>query len=94
MNVPNWFVCVMGMGVTFVGLICLIFISYLTGAVCRLFGDKHEEKPAAAVPAPVPAVNQEIPNRGELIAAISAAVAEELGTDVSAIRILSFRRVR
>ena len=37
MDVPNWFVCVMGMGVTFVGLICLIFITQITGAVCRMF---------------------------------------------------------
>ena len=34
-----------------------------------------------------------IPNRGEVVAAVSAALAEELGTDVSAIRILSFQRV-
>ena len=42
---------------------------------------------AAAVPAPAA-----IPNRGELVAAISAAIAEDLGTDVSAIRIHSLRR--
>jgi len=44
--------------------------------------------PAATKAAPAP-----IPNKGELIAAVTAAVAEELGTDVSAIRVLSFRRV-
>ena len=32
-------------------------------------------------------------NRGELIAAISAAIATDMGTDVSGIRILSCRRV-
>ena len=90
MNVPNWFVCVMGMGVTFIGLICLIFITQITGAVCHMFAKEPEKKaePAAAAPAA-----GEVPNRGELIAAVSAAVAEELGTEVSAIRILSFRRV-
>ena len=89
MEVPNWFVCVLGMGVTFVGLICLIFITQITGLVCRRFGG--EEKKQEAAPA-APAA-EAIPNRGALIAAVSAAVAEELGTDVSAIRILSFRRV-
>ena len=91
MEVPNWFVCVLGMGVTFVGLICLIFITRITGLVCRLFGG--EEKKQEAAPAPAAPAAEAIPNRGALIAAVSAAVAEELGTDVSAIRILSFRRV-
>ena len=45
-----------------------------------------------AVPVPAAAAAPDaIPNRQELIAAISAALAEELGTDVSAIRILSFK---
>ena len=42
----------------------------------------------AAVPAPAP-----IENRGEIIAAVSAALAEEMGTDISAIRILSFKKI-
>ena len=32
-------------------------------------------------------------NRRELISAVSAVVAEELGTEVSAIRVTSFKRV-
>ena len=44
---------------------------------------------APAAPA-APAAN---PNRGAIIAAISAAIAEENGTDVSRIRILSIKRV-
>ena len=35
----------------------------------------------------------EIPNRQEMIAAVSAAIAEELGKDVSAIRILSVKKL-
>ena len=43
---------------------------------------------------PVATIQEEpIENREELLAAISAALAEELGTDVSAIRILSFKKV-
>ena len=74
MEVSNLFVCLMGMGVTFFGLTCLIGLITLMG---KFSGGK-----------PV-----EIPNRQELIAAVSAALAEELGTDVTAIRILSFRKV-
>ena len=34
-----------------------------------------------------------VPNRSEVVAAVSAAIAEDLGTDVSAIRILSLTPV-
>ena len=46
-----------------------------------------------AAPAPVVPAAQDTTNRQELIAAVSAALAEELGTDVSAIRVLSFRKL-
>ena len=82
------FVCLMGMGTVFFGLICLIVLTTLLGRVC---GQKQQAAPAAAaVPAPAaaPAVNQQ-----EMIAAVSAAIAEELGTDITGIRILSIREV-
>lgn len=90
-EVSNLFVCLMGMGVTFFGLICLILLTMLMGWLVR---GKQEPAPAAApAPVPTPAPTAAEPNRQELIAAVSAALAEELGTDVSAIRILSFRKV-
>ena len=82
------FVCLMGMGTVFFGLICLIVLTTLLGRVC---GQKQQAAPAAAaVPAPAaaPAVNQQ-----EMIAAVSAAIAEDLGTDITGIRILSIREV-
>jgi len=88
MQVSNLFVCLMGMGVTFIGLICLIFLTKLMGAILSKVGGKEEAAAKAA-----PAAKESIPNRGEMIAAVSAAVAEELGTDVSAIRIHSFRKI-
>jgi len=90
MQVSNLFVCLMGMGVTFIGLTCLIFLTVIMGKICRKFEKKTakgEEKAVVAAPA------GDIPNRGELIAAVSAVIAEELGTDVSAIRIHSFKKV-
>ena len=82
------FVCLMGMGTVFFGLICLIVLTTLLGRVC---GQKQQAAPAAAaVPAPAaaPAVNQQ-----EMIAAVSAAIAEELGTDITGIRILSLKKL-
>ena len=81
------FVCLMGMGTVFFGLICLIVLTTLLGRLC---GQKQQSAPAAVSPAPaaVSAGDQQ-----ELIAAVSAAIAEELGTDITGIRILSIKKV-
>ncbi len=95
-ELPNWFVCAMGMGIVFIGLLCLIVLIKILGKVSELVVKDASVAAVPAmpahVPAPAPAAN-EIPNRGELVAAVSAALAEELGTDVRAIRILSIKRV-
>ena len=83
-------VVALGMGIVFSGLICIVFLCYIMGKVVGLL--KKEEAPKA-VAAPAPAASQEIPNRGELVAAISCCLAEELGTDVQAIRIVSLKKV-
>ena len=83
----------MGIGTVFVGLICIIVICYIMGAVIKLF----EKRTRAAEPKPEPkAVSAEpepVENKGELIAVISAVIAEELGESVEAIRIKSIRKV-
>ena len=81
------FVCLMGMGTVFFGLICLIVLTTLLGRLCSR---KQQSAPAAVSPAPaaVSAGDQQ-----ELIAAVSAAIAEELGTDITGIRILSIKKV-
>ncbi len=85
----NWFVVVMGMGTVFVVLILIIALCYLLGLACR--AGAKEEKSAAQVPAST--APTAIPNRAELAAAIAAAVAEYSGTDASAIRILSIKKL-
>ena len=87
MNYSIIFVCLMGMGTVFFGLICLIVLTTLLGRLC---GQKQQSAPAAVSPAPaaVSAGDQQ-----ELIAAVSAAIAEELGTDITGIRILSIKKV-
>ena len=81
------FVCLMGMGTVFFGLICLIVLTTLLGRIC---GRKQQAAPEAAISAPaaVPAVNQQ-----ELIASVSDAIAEDLGTDITGIRILSVKKL-
>ena len=86
MEVSNLFVCLMGMGVTFFGLTCLIGLTVLLGKLARSAPQATQAASPAAPQAPA------IPNRQEMIAAVSAALAEELGTDVAAIRIVSFKK--
>lgn len=89
---PNWFVVCMGMGTVFVGLICIVILCKILSAVCML-AEKKDAPATAAAPAVTASAPQQIENRQEIIAAVSAAVAEELGTDISAIRILSFKKI-
>lgn len=91
MDYSNLFVCLMGMGTVFIGLVCIVFLVMLMSAVCRKL-KKSDVEPSAAAAAP--AVPQlDIGKKTELLAAITAAVAEEMGTDVSAIRIASIKKV-
>ena len=75
----NLFVVLMGLGTVFAGLLCIILL-----VKARLLR-KQMEAPAA-MPAPgavTPA----------MMAAVAAAIAEDMGTDVSAIRIVSMKKV-
>lgn len=88
MDYSNLFVCLMGIGTVFFGLICIILLVTLMSFVCR----KTEQKTTLA-PVSAPAG---VPKTGigpELIAAVSAAIAEEMGTDISAIRIISMKQI-
>lgn len=90
--VSNLYVVGMGLGVVFVGLIAIIILCYIIGAICTA-GKKNRKTEISVEPQPVAPAPAVIENRGEIIAAVSAAVAEELGTEVSAIRILSFKKI-
>ena len=88
----NLFVCAMGIGTVFVGLIALVFICYALSAVCKMI-DKNAPAPKASPAAsPKKAQTGEIANKGEIIAAACAAIAEELGEDVKNIKVVSFKR--
>ena len=86
MEYSSIFVCLMGMGTVFFGLICLIALTYLMSAVVGR-GKK-------AAPAPVPAAPQTAGEvTPELVAAVSAALAEENGGQTPAFRVVSFRKI-
>lgn len=87
MDYSSLFVCLMGMGTVFFGLICLIVLTTLMGCVCN-FG----KKTASAAPISISPTPPE-PNRQELTAVISAAIAEELGIDITGIRVLSIKKI-
>lgn len=91
MELSNAFVCLMGLGTVFFGLICIILLCMLMSAVCKKF-DKPVEAPTVIESAPT-VTKPAITNRQEFIAAVSAVIAEDLGTDVSAIRILSVKEI-
>ncbi len=89
MEYSSLFVCVMGMGIVFFGLICLIVLTMIMGKLVSRFAPPAVPAPAAPVPvAAAPEVN-----RQEIAAAVSAAIAEELGTDITGIRILSMKKL-
>lgn len=94
-DLPNWFVCVMGIGTVFIGLVCLIALCTIMSAVYRKFGHGNAASPAVSAPAaPAPAADaSDIPNRQQFVAAVSAVIAEEMGTDVSKLRILSIKKI-
>lgn len=91
-EVSNAFVVVLGVGVVFIGLICIIILCKIMSAICSLAGKENKNEPKTAI-APAAATAQPMENRQEIIAAVSAVIAEELGTDVGAIRVLSFKKL-
>ena len=91
-TIPNWLVIAMGIGTVFVGLICIIIIC----KIMSLFFVKRSKSDTVVPATPVaaaPAKETVIENRQEIIAAVAAVAAEELGTDISAIRIHSFKKI-
>ena len=80
-------VVLMGLITVFIVLICLIIIIVILGKIMVAVTGKKTESPAAPAPVAQPGSNQ------QLVAAIAAAIAEDMGEDVDHIKILSIRRV-
>ena len=86
------FVCLMGVGTVFVGLICIIIVCKIVSGIIRI-GEKPKAKKAAMTAPATNTASDEIVDKQRIIAAVSAVIAEELGTDVSALRIKSFKKL-
>ncbi len=84
----------LGLGIVFVGLVALVAIVKIMGAIMDRMNPKEApapklaSQPVAAASAPVPETNH-----GELVAAVSAALATVMGKQVNGIRILSMKKV-
>ena len=91
MEISSGLVVALGLGIVFIGLISIIVICYIMGFVCKMFAKPETvSQPAMANNAPSGAP---IANKQEIVAAVCAAIAEDLGTDVSNIRVTSFKKL-
>ena len=84
------FVTLMGIGTVFFGLICIIVLTTVMGSVL-----KSKSKPAAPAPAAAPkaaaAVNTA--KEQEILAAVIAAVTEDLGPSASRMQITGINKI-
>lgn len=89
-KVDDWMVVAMGVGVVFIGLVLIILICKIMGLFFKKTAkaDNKSAKPVAPV-----ATNAPIANRQEIIAAVTAACAEDMGKDISALRVISFKKL-
>lgn len=88
------FVCALGIGTVFTGLICIVLLCKIIGFICGVRKpNKNEVISQQSNVAPASNAKAITANRGEIVAAISAAIAEELGTEVTGIRIVSIKKI-
>lgn len=89
------FVCLMGIGTVFFGLICIIVLVWLTGKICSIFSKPQTASQGNGEVSSVKSASQSkaIENKQEIVAGVCAAIAEELGEDVSNIKVTSFKKL-
>ena len=87
-DIPAWFVVCMGIGTVCVGLVFIILICQL---VSLFFRNGKSENSAPLPKKTETALSDE--ERGKVIAAVCAAAAEDMGTDISALRVVSFKKL-
>lgn len=88
-------VCLLGMGIVFLGLICIVYLCKGMSAVVRLTEKTllpADESKGRPVKLATPAATDVRPEPA-VVAAVSAAIAEELGESVSSFRILKIRKI-
>ena len=87
------FVTLMGIGTVFFGLICIIVLTTIMGAVLKS-NAKPAPAPAAASKAAAPAASAvNTAKEQEILAAVIAAVTEDLGPSASRMQITSINKI-
>lgn len=87
------FVTLMGIGTVFFGLICIIVLTTIMGSVLKS-NAKPAPAPAAAPKAAAPAAPAvNTAKEQEILAAVIAAVTEDLGPSVSRMQITSINKI-
>ena len=76
-------------GTVFVGLICIVIMCKIVGGLCKVF-IKPVKKEDIALQNSVTELDT---NHSEVVAAISCAIAEDMGSDVEALRIHSIKKI-
>ena len=89
MEYSSLFVTLMGIGTVFFGLICIIFLTMAMGAIL-----KGKEKPPAVAPAAAPAPAPKPQGmQPEIVAAITAALSEEVGISSRSMNIVNIKKI-
>ncbi|MCQ2477787.1 MAG: OadG family protein [Clostridia bacterium] len=91
-DIPNWFAVCMGLGTVFVGLICIIIICKIM-SIFFYKKEKPEKVSETADVKPKAVTDTAIENKEQIIAAVTAVCAEVMGKDISALRVVSFKKV-
>lgn len=86
-------VCLIGIGVVFAGLAIIIGLVELMNFLTNKAESKKKSASPVTESVPVAAPSAVIENRDELVVAACAAIAEKSGTDISAIRVVSFKKL-
>ncbi|MDD5808808.1 MAG: OadG family protein [Oscillospiraceae bacterium] len=86
------FVTLMGIGTVFFGLICIIFLTMIMGAVMKSTAKKPAPAAASAAAAPAPAPKPQ-GMQPEIVAAITAALSEEIGIPSHGVNIVNIKKI-
>ena len=88
------FVTLMGIGTVFFGLICIIVLTTIMGSVLESNAKPAAPAPAAAPKATAPAAPAaNTAKEQEILAAVIAAVTEDLGPSASRMQITSINKI-
>ena len=84
-----WYELLLCFGTVFLGLVCIVILCSIVGAFCKGSAEKEDKKEEIQAKEETAAPE----NRQEIIAAVTAVCAEEMGKDIKALRVVSFKKL-